>query len=703
MILARLSMRLHVVLLTAGISVGLLGGCQPYPAHQREIAVEVHEGTNLSFDLSPDGRWIVLDLVGQLWTLPAGGGEAVALTDAVRDSTEAHDPRWSPDGTRVVFWRGFDRTSGVSPLWVLAVDSGGSRALVADTVQYRDPAWHPSGRSLLVVHSTSRTRPDDHLYLYDLTTGALSPVPADGLPANAAHRLATPAWSPDGQTIAVVDGGALGPIWEVDVANGAAVRVTADTAQGPTNSVGRVAWTRDGRNLVFVRSGRLWSVSREGGTPTEIPFTATVRFVQERPALPPLRFPAPGSNQRAHGFTGIALAPDADRVALIALDSLWIITLDGEATGIAHVRQNAKGISWSPDGRTLAWSGGPKGEEGLFATDIASGATRALTALPGQELRPAWSPDGRRLAFLHTGPEIRGAETRLRVLATEGVVVERPDQTTDLGPALGVYGLTPLDMAPQWSGDGSAVLVALPGGEVLVVPLEGDRRTLRLPVAASAVRRIGQDSVVYLLEDQLYVARLRSDSTAIAEGRLVTEDAALYPAVARDGTVLYVSTDGLRVRSPGGSTTRLGWPVRFRTPSPPLAHGHPQRATGRTAGCRGGASGHRCRERTDRGDHPGWPGSRCAWHRGRRRRGPVRHPRLDRSAPASRERGPAQGHALLRGHHLARHGQLHRHYGSLARRGIGWCDAGAPHRRGRLPVLSGVRRVWRQVVPVHRV
>jgi Tol biopolymer transport system component/imidazolonepropionase-like amidohydrolase len=597
--------------------VGLLGIGQRHTAQQREIAIEVHEGSNLTFDLSPDGRWIMLDLVGQLWKLPAGGGEAVPLTDAVRDSAEAHDPRWSPDGTRVVFWRGFepDFTYGVRPLWMLTADSGRARALVADTVRFIDPAWHPSGRSLLVVHSSSRIRPDDRLYLYDLSTGALSLVPADSLPSNRGRRLAAPAWSPDGRTIAVVDGRSAGPIWEVDVASGTAVRITPDGvqagqpvyapdgtsiayvqqdavgnaeiwvqdrgggarrqitattagAQSSTNPVGRVAWAPDGQRLILVRYGRLWSVDREGGAPTEIPFTATIRFTQERPAPPPLQFPAPGSEQRARGFTGIALAPDAGRVALIALDSLWLITLDGRATGITGVRQNAKGLTWSPDGRTLAWSGGPKGEEDVYATDIATGATQSLTALPGQELRPAWSPDGRRLAFLHTGPEIRGAETRLRVLATDGVLVERPDQTMDLGPAPGAGPYTPLDIVPQWSRDGSSVLLAQPGGEVLLVPLEGDRRTLNVPPAASSIRRFGEDSVVFLLEDRLYAARLRSDSTAIAEGRLITEVAALYPAVARDGSVLYVSDDGLRVQRPDGSTARLGWPIRFRTPTP---------------------------------------------------------------------------------------------------------------------------------------
>ena len=615
MIQAILSLLYRLLLLTAGALVATLGACQRCPVHQRQIAVEVREGTDLSFDISPDGRWIVLELVGQLWKLPAGGGDAVALTDAVRDSAEAHDPRWSPDGTRVVFWRGFDRGSGISPLCTLVVDSGVSGVLVADTVQYRDPAWHPNGRSLLVVYSSSRIRPDDGLYLYDLAADTRTAVRADGLPSDRGGRLASPAWSPDGQTIAVVDGSAYGPIWEVNVASGAAARVTPSGVQagrpvyspdgtsiayveqsvggnaeiwiqergggtrrqitatdagvrGTTQPVGRVAWTPDGDRLLFVRAGRLWSVARDGGVPSEIPFSASIHFTQERRVLPRLRFPTPGSDQRSHGFTGIGLAPDADRVALIALDSLWLVTLDGWATSIARVRQNAKGISWSPDGRTLAWSGGPRGEEDLYATDAETGTTRALTALPGQELRPAWSPDGRQVAFLHTGPEIRGAETRLRVVTTDNATIARVEESMDLGRASGTGPYTPLDVVPQWSSDGSSVFLAQPGGEVLLVRLEGDRRSLRLPAAASAVRQVGQDSVVFLLENLLYAARLRSDSTAVPEMRLMTQDAALYPSVARDGSVLYVSDDGLRLARPDGSTVRIGWPIRFRTPNP---------------------------------------------------------------------------------------------------------------------------------------
>jgi Tol biopolymer transport system component len=64
----------------------------------KEIAVTTSEGTWMSTDITPDGRWIVLNLLGHIYRVPATGGQAECLTQETGIAVNFH-PHISPDGS----------------------------------------------------------------------------------------------------------------------------------------------------------------------------------------------------------------------------------------------------------------------------------------------------------------------------------------------------------------------------------------------------------------------------------------------------------------------------------------------------------------------------------------------------------------------------------------------------------------------------
>ena len=90
-----------------------------------QVAIAVHEGTELAFDLSPDGETIAFDLLGQIWLLPSQGGDAKAITDSVRENAEHLYPAFTADGQRIVFWEARPGSWGLTSMDL----TGGDRRL----------------------------------------------------------------------------------------------------------------------------------------------------------------------------------------------------------------------------------------------------------------------------------------------------------------------------------------------------------------------------------------------------------------------------------------------------------------------------------------------------------------------------------------------------------------------------------------------
>jgi Tol biopolymer transport system component len=112
---------------------------------ERKIEFSVDEGTWLSLSVSPDGKTILFDMLGDLYTLPIEGGEATRITSGLPFDSQ---PAFSPDGRRIAFTSDRD---GSDNLWIANADGSEPKQLSKDKDgDFISPAWTPDGEYVLV-------------------------------------------------------------------------------------------------------------------------------------------------------------------------------------------------------------------------------------------------------------------------------------------------------------------------------------------------------------------------------------------------------------------------------------------------------------------------------------------------------------------------------------------------------------------------
>src|SRR5215470_842879 len=130
------------------------------------IEFTTDEGTWMSLDVSPDGKTIAFDLLGDLYTLPIDGGAATRIIGGLSFESQ---PAFSPDGKSIAFLS--DR-SGVENLWIANADGSNPRAVSKDGRTNErpqimvSPAWTPDGQFIVVSKSRAPDPGTFWLYLY---------------------------------------------------------------------------------------------------------------------------------------------------------------------------------------------------------------------------------------------------------------------------------------------------------------------------------------------------------------------------------------------------------------------------------------------------------------------------------------------------------------------------------------------------------
>ncbi len=448
----------------------LLLGLAAAGAGADERIADIRQGTNLSATLAPDGSTLVVDLLEQLWTLPARGGGAVPLTPA---GEQARNPRFSPDGSRVVYQR---RNGEQWDLWLIELATREQRPLMTSPYDEREPDFTPDGRA--VVFATDRT---GRYCLWSVTveggietqlteeagSASYPTVSEHGLVAyiharsgewsvrvvgndgaidvvhTSASRLSAPSWRP---------GGGVLMFGEQDSAETSRLlllvlgepRVLKPVTGGEDLFASRPAW-QSGAEFVYAADGQLW---RRGiAIPIREPihlFAAAAVAVATPPAdATALADPAP---RPALGINSLTHSPDRRRSAFTALGDLWLADRGEPRRLTDDVFIDLDPAFW-PDGDSLVFASERTGQFELWRLSLRDGAFTQLTFGALQPRHPVVRPDGNFIAYLEGASLEPAAPSVVKTLD-----LRRRDVAT---VATHVAGATAL----AWDADGRTLIV----------------------------------------------------------------------------------------------------------------------------------------------------------------------------------------------------------------------------------------------------
>jgi imidazolonepropionase-like amidohydrolase/Tol biopolymer transport system component len=500
------------------------------PGEAKSVSLDTRSGTWMSVDASPDGKTLVFDLLGDLYTLPIEGGEAKALTHGVAWEMQ---PRFSPDGKRIAY---VSDAGGGDNVWVMNADGTGARAVSTEDFRLlNNPVWHPSGDYVAARKHYSGTRSlgSGEIWLFHASGGkgvALNEKP------NWQKDLGEPAFSPDGRYVYFSQDTTPGRTFEYNRNSRAQIYVVQrlDTTDGtiepfvtgPGGAV-RPVPSPDGKQLAFVRRlrGQTTLFVKDLATGEERPVWGGLdRDLQEAWAI--------------HGvYPAFAWLPGAKEVVVWGQGKLWRVDV---ATGAAkdvpfHVkdtREVRRAVRFrtevAPDTfevRQLRWATTfPAGDRVvysalgfLYAKDLPAGAPKRLTTQTDHfELYPSVSRDGRKVTFTTWNDETFGSVRVLDVSTGRETVLTR---------APGKY------LEPRFSPDGRTVAFTRASGGYLTSPWQGTETGV-YRVAADGTGepvRVTKDGAAPQFgasNDRLYVTRTSVQNEVDLSSTLVSMDLA---------------------------------------------------------------------------------------------------------------------------------------------------------------------------------
>ncbi|HKH43255.1 MAG TPA: amidohydrolase family protein [Thermoanaerobaculia bacterium] len=428
------------------------------PGPRTEVPIDVDEGTWMAVDVSPDGKEIAFDLLGDIYVLPIAGGEARALTHSIASDIQ---PRYSPDGKHIAFT---SDAGGGDNIWIMDRDGKNPRQVTKESFRLlNSPAWTPDGEYVAARKHFTGTRSlgSGEIWLYHRSGG-------DGLQMvkrpNDQKDLGEPAFSPDGRYLYYSQDITPGPTFEYSkdpntqiyaiqrldrqsgeiesyvTGPGGSVRPTPSPdgkrvaflrqVRGKTvlhlldvrtgeqwpvyDELDRdmqvtwathgvypaMAWTPDSRSVVFWAGGKIRRVDAGSRQVATIPFhVKTTRAVTAA-----LHFPVPVAPDKfdTKMLRWVQTSPRGDRVLYQALGYVWIKDLpNGTPRRLTRQDDHFELYpSFSRDGRSVVYTTWDDRKLGTVrVASVAGGDGRVVVDRPGHYVEPVFTPDGKQIVY----------------------------------------------------------------------------------------------------------------------------------------------------------------------------------------------------------------------------------------------------------------------------------------------------------------
>jgi Tol biopolymer transport system component/imidazolonepropionase-like amidohydrolase len=493
----------------------------------KSVAFSTDEGTWMDVDVSPDGKTLAFDLLGDLYLMPIEGGSARRLTSGPAFDVQ---PRFSPDGKEIAFTS--DRAGG-NNLWRIGVDGKNPTQVSKESFRLmNNPVWTPDGQYLIGrKHFTGpRSLGAGELWMFHRSGGAGLQLTKQ---KNDQQDQGEPSVSPDGRYVYFSEDVSPGPFFQynknpheviyairrldretgevINLINtpGGAVRPEASPDGKRLAFVKRVReksvlhtldlesgevkplwdglshdmqeawaifgpyanydWLPDSSALIVWAQGKLWRVDASTGAASNVPFEAKV----EQTVAEPLRFERKldAGDFNPKMIRDVATSPDGKTLVFHALGHLWTKSLpNGEprrltsTTGVYEYQP-----AFNTAGTKLLYTVWSDAElVTLRERDLASGSDRTVTTKKGFYYGARYSPDGSKIVYSRTG----GSGLTGSLWAGEPGIYVMPSAGGD------ATRVATSGESPQFSADGKRLFYFTGGGmtkKLMSVGLHGEQ------------------------------------------------------------------------------------------------------------------------------------------------------------------------------------------------------------------------------------